>query len=60
MKYEAQSRYDKKNTVSYSMKLNKNTDADAIMHMDRQDNKQGYLKNLVIHDMIRLSNNKGG
>lgn len=60
MKYEAQSRYDKKNTVSYSMKLNKNTDADVIMHMDRQDNKQGYLKNLVIHDMIRLSNNREG
>lgn len=60
MKYEAQSRYDKKNTVSYSMKLNKNTDADVIMHMDRQDNKQGYLKNLVIHDMIKISNNREG
>lgn len=60
MKYEAQSRYDKKNTVSYSMKLNKNTDADVITHMDRQDNKQGYLKNLVIHDMIRVSNKREG
>lgn len=56
MKYDAQSRYDKKNTVSYSMKLNKNTDADLIDHMDKQDNKQGYLKTLVVHDMI---NKKG-
>lgn len=53
MKYEAQSRYDKKNTVSYSMKLNKNTDADVIKHMDHQENKQGYLKALVIDDMIK-------
>lgn len=52
MKYDAQSRYDKKNTVSYSMKLNKNTDADLINHMDKKENKQGYLKTLVVHDMI--------
>lgn len=45
--YEAQKRYDKKNTKSFSLKLNYNTDADMIAFLETQSNVQGFLKNLI-------------
>lgn len=50
-KYKAQTKYDKKNTVSVSLKLNKRTDADILERLDEVNSKQGYIKALVREDM---------
>lgn len=47
----AKARYDAKTAKYISMKLNKNTDKDLIEHLDKQSNKQEYLKNLIREDM---------
>lgn len=36
--------YDKNNTRMFTIKLNKNTDADLIICLESQDNIQGYIK----------------
>lgn len=36
--------YDKNNTRIFTIKLNKNTDADLITMLESQDNIQGYIK----------------
>ena len=41
---DAIAKYDKENTVRYTLKLNKNTDSDLIMVIALQDNKQGFIK----------------
>jgi hypothetical protein len=50
-KYKAQAKYDKENTVSVSLKLNKRTDADILERLDEVSSKQGYIKALVREDM---------
>ena len=50
-KYAPQMKYDKNNTVQIKMKLNKNTDADIIEHLETVDNRQGYLKELIRNDI---------
>lgn len=50
-KYEAQERYDKENTVSVRLKLNKKTDSDIITKLEKVDNKQGYIKQLIRADI---------
>lgn len=47
----ASERYDRENTVRVYVKLNKNTDADILAALDRQDNKQGYIKALIRADI---------
>ena len=47
----ASERYDRANTVRLYIKLNKNTDADILAHLERQENKQGYIKSLIRADM---------
>lgn len=42
---------DKKNTRIYHMKLSRNTDADIIQQLDKQENKQAYLKALIRADI---------
>ena len=49
--------YDRKNTKLIGTKLNRNTDADILSHLEKQDNIQGYLKRLVREDM---NSKKGG
>ena len=44
-------KYDKANTTQIKMKLNNKTDADILAHLDRQENKQGYIKKLIREDM---------
>lgn len=51
-KYEAQIRYDKKNTTQLMLKLNLNTDADIIEWLKSLDNKQGTIKR-IIRDYIK-------
>lgn len=40
----AQKRFDEKNAVYVSLKLNRNTDADLIDILERVENKQGLIK----------------
>ena len=47
----AVAKYDAANTKSHLLKLNKNTDADIITHLDQQPNKLAYLKKLIRDDM---------
>lgn len=48
---KASVKYDKKNTKSISLKLNKNTDADILEKFEECDNVSQYLKQLVRQDM---------
>ena len=50
-KIKAQARYDKENTKSYVLKLNKKTDADVLEKLRNVPNKQGYIKELMRKDM---------
>lgn len=53
--YESQKRsiakYDRENTTQIKMKLNNKTDRDIIEHLQKQHNKQGYIKKLIRDDM---------
>ena len=48
---EAQARYDAENTVQVRMKLNKKTDADILEQLEKIENKQGYIKELIRRDL---------
>lgn len=54
-KKAAKARYDANTAKYYSLKLNTNTDAALIDHLAKQDNVQGYLKQLIREDLIRSS-----
>lgn len=47
----AKARYDAKTARYISLKLNVNTDAELIRHLEQQENVQGYLKRLIREDM---------
>lgn len=44
-KYKA--KYDAENTKFIGLKLNKNTDADILEHLEQCNNKQGEIKALI-------------
>lgn len=44
-------KYDAYNTKQIHFKLNIKTDADIIEYLGKQDNKQGYIKELIRADM---------
>jgi hypothetical protein len=46
-KLKASAKYDKQNTRIIQMKLNKKTDADILDYLDAQDNRQGFIKELI-------------
>ena len=48
---KASIKYNKENTVQISLKLNRTTDADLIDSMNRIENKQGYIKELIRRDI---------
>lgn len=50
---KAQSKYDKKNTVGFYMKLNIHTDGDIIRWLWSQPSKQGSIKRLVREELSR-------
>ena len=50
---EKSNRYKKNNTKQYNVVLNLRTDKAMIEHMDRQPNKQGYVKSLIKSDMMQ-------
>ena len=54
-KYKAQTKYKKKNpikTYAFNVFL---YEKDIINHMENQDNKAGYLRQLVLDDIERQS-----
>lgn len=48
---KASAKYDKYNTRSILLKLNTTSDADILEKLDNEDNKQGYIKNLIRNDI---------
>ena len=50
----AQAKYDRENTVRYSMKLNINTDKDIIRWLWGQKSKQGSIKRLIREEIARI------
>ena len=55
MASEAQRRavkkYDAANTVQIRLKLNRGTDKDIIDKLEKLENKQGYIKDLIRKDI---------
>ncbi len=49
--YRATQKYLREKTRQIGLQLYKNTDADLIVWLDSQENKQGYLKQLIRADM---------
>lgn len=43
--------YNKTRTTLFTVRLNLNTDADILAWLDKQPNKQGYVKALIRADM---------
>ena len=54
-KYKA--KYDAANTTQVKLKLNLNTDADIIDFLNRSDNKQGTIKQLIRAEIERSREN---
>ena len=50
-KRDCNKRYDEKNTKVYTMKLNRNTDADIIEKLESVDKVQTYIKELIRRDI---------
>lgn len=48
---KASNKYDKENTKSVLLKLNKKTDADIIEILDAVPSKMGYIKGLIRRDI---------
>ena len=44
-------RYDATNTRQVHLKLNCNTDADILEHLEKQESIQGYIKDLIRIDI---------
>ena len=55
---KAQSKYDKKNTIGFYMKLNIRTDIDIIHWLWRQRSKQGAIKQLIREAIARENTEK--
>ena len=53
--YEAQMKYDRKNTKTFCIKLNYGTDANLISFLETQENVQGYIKSLIRKDIDRIA-----
>lgn len=50
---ERQARYDATHTMQIHLKLNLETDADIIEVLQKVENKQGYIKDLIRNDYIK-------
>ncbi len=50
---KAVAKYDKANTVFFGLKMNRNTDADILEKLASVENKQGYIKKLIMEDIER-------
>lgn len=52
---KAQAKYDKQHTRQVVLKLNTSSDADILAKLDNENNKQGYIKELVRENMRNRS-----
>lgn len=52
-KKRANAKSDKKNAKYVTFKFNKNTDIDILERLEKQENKQGYIKKLIREDIKR-------
>ena len=50
---QAQAKYDKGHTTGVYMKLNTGTDQDILAWLDRQESKQGAIKQLIREEIRR-------
>lgn len=48
-----QDRWHKAHTVSVTIRLMKNTEADIIQKLNSVPNKAGYIKSLILADMAK-------
>lgn len=53
--YKYTKKYDTANTIKVSLKLNIKTDADIIAYLEKVDNKQGTIKQLIRAEIERES-----
>lgn len=49
----AVNKYNKENTRTFCIRLNKNTDSEILAYLDQIENKTGYIKRLISEDMRR-------
>ena len=49
----ASMKYTKANTTRINLSLNNKNDMDIIEHLNKQPNKQGYIKQLIREDIER-------
>jgi len=47
----AKRKYDQNNTKQIAVKLNKKTDSDILGWIEKEPNKQGYIKQLIRQDI---------
>ena len=50
---KASAKYDKANTMTFAIKLNRTTDAELIRQLEEVENNQGYIKQLIREDVER-------
>jgi hypothetical protein len=50
-KIKRDNEYNKKNILQILVKINKITEQEIIEHLEKQQNKNGYIKRLIIEDM---------
>lgn len=50
---ESKAHYEwtREHTTRFGIKLNNHTDANIIDHLNKQESKQGYIKNLIRKDI---------
>ncbi len=48
--------YQRENIVRVVVKLNRKTDADILAALGAQENRQGYIKNLIREEIKRRGN----
>lgn len=48
---DADKKYKKLKTKNYGIRFYMNTEQDLITHLEKQPNKQGYIKKLIREDM---------
>lgn len=59
-KYEYDQAYAKEKMQQVKLTLNKGTDADILAWLEKQQNKQGYIKELIRKDMKGQGKAKNG
>ena len=55
---EAQARYVKDKTKTYTIRVYKNTEPDILQKLESTDNINGYIKGLIRQDISRQDGSK--